>query len=145
MDQVKKLWGLLKTINFVVSNTHTIMSQNIDYSALLSCFLPEGILDYFIVTRYEFTSVSFSIWLEEKIDIPEEFKGLKVHSNGFFNEITVQDFPVRGRKVSLIVKRRRWEVQDDTHRSVCRDWDLVAKGTRITKDLASFLKDLSGY
>lgn len=121
------------------------MSQTIDYSALLSCFLPEGILDYFIVTRYEFTNTSFSIWLEEKNDIPEELNGLKVHSNGFFREITVQDFPVRGRKVSLLVKRRRWEVQDGTHRTVFRDWELVAKGTRITKDLASFLKDISGY
>lgn len=121
------------------------MSQNIDYSALLSCFLPEGILDYFIVTRYEFTNISFSIWLEEKNSMPEELKGSKVHSNGFYREITIQDFPVWGRKVSLIVKRRRWEVQDDTHRTVFRDWDLVAKGTRITKDLASFLKDISGY
>jgi len=121
------------------------MSQTIDYSALLSCFLPEGILDYFQVTHYEFTNTVFRIWLEEKKDLPEELKDLNVHSNGFFKEIIVQDFPVRGRKVSLIVKRRRWEIQDGTHQTVSRNWELVAKGTRITKDLASFLKDISGY
>lgn len=99
------------------------MSQNIDYSALLSCFLPEGSLDYFIETRYEFTNVFFSIWVEEKNAIPEELKGLKVHSNGFFKEITVQDCPVRGRKVSLIVKRRSWEVQDDTLIVQCSEID----------------------
>jgi len=77
--------------------------------------------------------------------VPCEFKGLSVQSKGFLPEITVQDFTVRGRKVSLIIKRRGWGDQDDTNRSLARDWDLVAKGTRITKDLASFLKDISRY
>jgi len=121
------------------------MPHNLDHTSLLSCFLPEGVLDYFTISNYEFNNILFRIYLEEKSEVPPEFKGLCVHSNGFLPEITVQDFPVRGRKVSLIIKRRRWEVQDDTHRSLTRDWDLVAKGTRITKDLASFLKDISRY
>ncbi|MBS6658615.1 MAG: hypothetical protein KH289_12630, partial [Bacteroides stercoris] len=34
---------------------------------------------------------------------------LHLHSKGFFPEIEVQDFPIRGKAVYLRVKRRRWE------------------------------------
>jgi transposase len=59
----------------------------------------------------------------------------------FYKEITIQDFPIRGKQVYLHVKRRRW--QDNSMGSmVTRDWDLVAKGTRMTKEFATFLKQL---
>lgn len=38
--------------------------------------------------------------------IPEEFKGLKLSSKGFFPETTIQDFPIRGKNVFLGVIRR---------------------------------------
>jgi len=34
---------------------------------------------------------------------------LHLHSKGFFPEIEVQDFPIRGKAVYLRVKCRRWE------------------------------------
>jgi len=34
---------------------------------------------------------------------------LHLHSKGFFPEIEVQDFPIRGKAVYLRVRRRRWE------------------------------------
>ena len=61
-----------------------------------------------------------------------------------FDEITVQDFPIRGFKVLLHVTRRRW-LNENTGKVVFRDWDLVANGTRITKDFAAFLKEFRRY
>ncbi|WP_420854513.1 ISAon1 family transposase N-terminal region protein [Solitalea lacus] len=44
----------------------------------------------------------------------------------------------------LHVKRRRW-MNLDTQKVVYRNWEAVAKGTRITKDFAAFLKAISRY
>ncbi len=63
---------------------------------------------------------------------------------GFFDEVILQDFPIRGQEVYLHVKRRRW-LNQDTGLVVFRDWSLVAKGTRITEDFAAFLKAISRY
>ena len=46
-------------------------------------------------------------------------------------------------QVYLHVKRRRW-LNQDSDKVVYRNWDLVAKGTRITQDFADFLKGISG-
>ncbi|MFT5145947.1 MAG: hypothetical protein ACI9H1_000664, partial [Polaribacter sp.] len=42
-------------------------------------------------------------------------------------------FPIRGKNVYLHITRRRWFNQA-TEKVVTRDWNLVAKGTRITSD-----------
>jgi hypothetical protein len=44
----------------------------------------------------------------------------------------------------LHIKRRRW-LNLETNKAVHRNWDLVAQGTRITKDFASFLKEIGRY
>ncbi|MCL7765554.1 DDE transposase, partial [Polaribacter sp. Z014] len=74
--------------------------------------------------------------------IPDEFIGLKLSSKGFFPEATIQDFPIRGKNVFLHVIRRRW-IDDNSKKLVIRDWQLVAKGTRITSEFAAFLKQIS--
>ena len=57
-------------------------------------------------------------------------------------EITVEDFPLIGKSVLLHIKRRRWTLVN-TGKIIKRDWDIIAKGTRITNEFASFLKDIS--
>lgn len=64
-----------------------------------------------------------------------------VISHGFHKAITIQDFPVRGKKVYLHVKLRRW-LDKKTKTVVQRDWDLVALGTRMTTEFAVFFKCL---
>nr|WP_262889447.1 hypothetical protein [Flammeovirga aprica] len=44
----------------------------------------------------------------------------------------------------MIVKRRRW-TEKDAHLKLSRDWKLVAKGTRMSEEYASFLKALARY
>ena len=61
-----------------------------------------------------------------------------------FKSIDVQDFPIRGQRVFLKIKRRRW-IDTDTEKLVYRDWNLIAKGTRITEEFATFLKEVNRY
>ena len=77
----------------------------------------------------------------EKNEVPKEYAGMKVESKGFYEPVVVQDFPIRGKKLFLNVRRRRWVVKDE-NRYVSRDWKLVAGGSRMTHEFASFLKEL---
>lgn len=106
---------------------------------ILSLFLPAGMLDYFDLVNHISQETSFILFLEEKSSIPEECSHLHLHSKGFFPEIEVQDFPIRGKAVYLRVKRRRWE-DPVTGQTYSRDWNLVASGTRITSDTNFFIK-----
>ncbi|WP_158838035.1 ISAon1 family transposase N-terminal region protein [Polaribacter sp. L3A8] len=115
------------------------MDTSIELTKLL---LPEILVDYFKLTKHEVKNGELHFHFTELNTIPEEFKALKLNSKGFFPEATVQDFPIRGKNVFLHVIRRRW-VEENSKKVVTRDWQLVAKGTRITSEFAAFLKDIS--
>ena len=110
---------------------------------LLELSLPVGILDYFEITSVNNIKIGFEVYLEEKPEIPEEFKSQSLRCHGFHQEQTIHDFPVRGKVFDLKVKRRRW-LNTETNQVVSRDWDLMAKGTRFTQEFAAFLKGLPG-
>jgi hypothetical protein len=112
--------------------------------SLLNLVLPKGILDYFTVSNIAQTEENVNIYLSEKNIVPQEYIKDKLVSKGFFDEIRIQDFPLRGKDVFLLIKRRRW-FNESTGNSVFRNWDMVAKGTRMTKEFASFLKVISGF
>jgi len=114
------------------------------FNSLVKLILPESIEEYFEVINTKKEGDEIHIYLKELNNIPAEYSGNKLVSKGFFDEITVQDFPLRGFKVLLHVSRRRW-LNEDTGKVVFRDWDIVAQGTRITKDFAAFLKEFRRY
>ncbi len=114
------------------------------FNILLKLILPENIEEYFELTNAKKEGEVIHIYLKERNSIPVEYIANKLTSKGFFDEATIQDFPIRGFKVLLHVTRRRW-LNEDTGQVVYRDWDLVAKGTRITKDFAAFLKEFRRY
>jgi hypothetical protein len=107
------------------------------FNSLVKLILPESIEEYFEVINTKKEGDEIHIYLKELNNIPSEYSDNKLVSKGFFDEITVQDFPIRGFKVLLHVTRRRW-LNENTGKVVFRDWDLVANGTRITKDLRLF-------
>ena len=109
------------------------------YLELVSLMLPEGLLDFFELISSSKEEEGFCIYLEEKNIIPVEHRSTAVYSKGFHGEIRVTDFPLRGKKVILCIKRRRWE-NLITGETVQRDWNLLSKGTRITNEFALFLK-----
>ena len=80
-----------------------------DTASLLKLFLPDFILEHFDFKGIIVDEETFNIELEELNNPPSEWDGIKVNSNGFFPEIVVQDFPIRGHKVFLHIRRRRWQ------------------------------------
>lgn len=115
-----------------------------NYIELLKLVLPSVLVDHFDLTKSEKELGFLHLYFEEKPDQPEEFSSLSLVSKGFYNEITVQDFPLRGQFVFLHIKRRRWTNKSDGS-IVKRDWKLVASGTRYTESFSDFLKEFNRY
>jgi hypothetical protein len=114
------------------------------FKELFKLLLPEIIIDYFELTSYEKDQEILHLYLKEINSIPKEYRESKLSSKGFFDQITVQDFPIRGHQVYLHITCRRW-LNEDTGQVVFRDWNLVADGTRITQEFAFFLKEINRF
>ena len=106
--------------------------------------LPEGVSDYFEVVKVDISSTGTILHLDELNLIPEEYQGQRFQSKGFIDSSDIEDFPLRGKPVILRVRRRKWLIVD-TGKIIIRNWDLVAKGTLMTQEFASFLKALYRY
>lgn len=78
------------------------------FRELLKILLPPIIFEYFELTKIDKQEEVLHLYLEELNKQPKEFSPDKLQSKGFFDEITVQDFPIRGHQVFLHIKRRRW-------------------------------------
>ncbi|WP_420834730.1 ISAon1 family transposase N-terminal region protein [Aquimarina longa] len=70
--------------------------------------LPELLITHFDIVKHETANDVLHLYFEEKKDVPEEFSSSIIISHGFHKEITIQDFLIRGKKVYLHIKRRRW-------------------------------------
>jgi len=113
------------------------------YETLVRLILPEGILEYFELTNVTQTGTGLNIYLEEKNIVPSGYENKRLESKGFLPETGIQDFPIRGHKVALCIKRRRWEVLESGE-IITRDWQLVRKGARMTTEFGTFLKGIFG-
>ncbi len=111
---------------------------------VLKFILPELLITHFDLTKHEVKGKDLHLYFEEKKSIPDEFSKDIVISHGFYKEIMLEDFPLRGKTVLLHIKRRRW-LNKTTEKVVYRDWNLVAQGTRMTVEFAVFLKAISSY
>jgi len=111
-----------------------------DYD-VLCFFLPENTLDYFRITKGRKNDAEIQIVLEEKNEpppLPPELRGRRIQSKGLWN-ITVNDFPIRGRRVTLLFRRRVWKVEGQKE-LLKRDIPLTAEGTQLEQEFAHFLK-----
>ena len=106
---------------------------------LIKFMLPDFLVDHFEVVSSTNTEEILHLYFEENAKPPKEFDALELVSKGFVDEITIQDFPLRGKFVYLHIKRRRW-TNKNTGEVVKRDWNLAAKGTRMTQEFAAFFK-----
>ena len=114
------------------------------YEALIRLILPEGLLDYFeLLNVVQGSNGQLNIYLEEKNLPPAGYEKTQLESKGFLPETAIQDFPIRGHKVALCIKRRRWEVKQSGE-IITRDWNLVRKGARMTTEFGTFLKGIFG-
>lgn len=116
------------------------------YLSFISSFLPHGMLDHFEITDFQelghlgTKTDSFFMYLEEKNELPPGYDASIYESKGFYNEKTIQDFPVRGKPFYLVVKRRRWRLKADPTSIIKSDYSFIANGVKLTQEVADFLK-----
>jgi hypothetical protein len=105
--------------------------------------LPSGTLTWFDLKSSDGNETELRIILEEKNEPPltPELQDKKIESKGF-KEITVTDFPVRGRRLTLTFRRRYWQVEGQTE-LLKREIELCAPGTQLSVEFGNFLKDAS--
>lgn len=104
--------------------------------------LPQGMTNYFEVIDIEETDKIIILHLDEKNLSPSEVSGRSFISKGFYPAVDIHDFPIRDKGCILRVRRRRWQ-DKQTGDPYMRDWDVIADGTRLTREFAAFLKGLS--
>ena len=120
-----------------------------DEMNVLSLLLPEGILEWFEVTRIEEKANDkakddlekhlypkvLHVYLDEILTEEASEKGLR--PNGYTEVTTVNDYPVRNRKLMLHVRRRRY--QDRTGKNVLLNrYKASEDGTRMTAEYGIF-------
>jgi len=124
------------------------------YEAVASLMFPKGLLDYFEIVNVESVDIpekerkgleegELLFYLDEKDDLRNREEGHEYRPNGFYEASKVRDFPLRDRKVTLVIRRRRW-LDVDTGKSIGNTYELTAAGTRHSKEFAAFLKECFG-
>jgi len=130
------------TKNLSLQSKQTAMEKN-PYIELAECLLPEEMIEYFEVVKVYKTKETLDVTLEERDNGVSGYDSGQLRPNGFYEESIVRDYPVRGRKIPFHIKRRRW-IDTATGKSVSRRWDLLAEGSRFSKEFAAFLKGMLG-
>ena len=110
--------------------------------ALAELILPSEILSNFEVVRVEQDSSLIRIYLDESVKAGYK-ENPDMESKGFCDAVTIRDFPIPGKDVGLIVRRRRW-YDRQANRYFSDTHDLKVEGTRYSKEFAAFLKGVYG-
>lgn len=113
-----------------------------DLKRILGLLLPEGLEEYYDLVDIEEHKDKYVLHLDEKNTPPHYIdKSQKIVSKGFFEAKTIQDFNLRGQPTFLRIRRRKWMVQE-TGAIIHKDWKIAQEGTRMTRELAAFLKEV---
>lgn len=123
------------------------------YESLAGLILPAGVLDLFEVSNVEEEHRGvldetgsevrvIHIYLDERDLREQEWHDLQ--PNGFTESESINDFPIRERKVVLHVRRRRW-LSADGSSVILQHESLTAAGTSYSKEFADVLKKIFGY
>jgi hypothetical protein len=75
---------------------------------LLSLLLPELLVNHFEITAFKTENKDIHISFIENKTTPKEETNRILVGNGFHDELTIQDFPLRGKTVFVHIKRRSW-------------------------------------
>jgi hypothetical protein len=109
----------------------------------LEIFFPKDTFEWFDVIESNVVGDDVLITLQEK-NIPpvaDADKEKKVEAKGFA-EITITDFPIRGKRALLTFRRRYWQVEGQTE-YLKRNIKLNFPGTQLEQEFAVFLKEAS--
>lgn len=120
------------------------------YKEVLRMVLPNALLDYFDLVDVQFRAIPANerlglesgeviFYLDELDDFRGKEEGHTYRPNGFYEASRVKDFPLRDKRVTLIIRRRRW-LDEQTGKSVGNKYSITTEGTRHTLEFAAFLK-----
>ena len=105
---------------------------------------PKDLLRYFELTGFReekyrsgVESGELIVSLEEMDCLRNPIEGHTYRPNGFYEASKVRDFPLRDKKMTLLIKRRRW-IDETTGKSVGNNYELTAEGTRHSVEFAAF-------
>lgn len=127
------------------------LEQSSAYAQLAYLLLPESMLYSYDVVKIELVKLPkpdplmtgwLKIYLDEK-DLRDDEQREKLRPNGFTEGRWFDDFPIRDRKVSLNVRRRRY-TDSDGHNVLLNNDTLVAEGTSYSAEFGAFLKEVYG-
>lgn len=126
----------------LASKKYLYMEQNI-----LQFLLPPELIKYFdllSITELSQTKekpAHILLKLKEK-NIYRPLKDEQVtdyEAKGVTSEMTIQDFPLRGKPVYINIQRRSWR-HKQTKKIVRNQYNFKADGVKISKELSDFLK-----
>ena len=112
--------------------------------------LPKDLLQHFAVVSIkelddpDADNNLIELHLEEKNKLPQGYLATEYESKGFTRASRVQDFPIRGKSVYLVIKRRRWR-HKESKKEIRNDYSFIAEGSRLTQELSDFLKETGRY
>ncbi len=111
---------------------------------IFELIFPQGTSEWFELTKSSSDEQNVYITLEEK-DVPpltEAMKDRKIIARKF-HDITITDFPLRGKRTLLTFRRRYWKIEgEETY--LKRDMSLTFPGTQLETEFANFLKEDGG-
>lgn len=104
--------------------------------------LPDQIFKWFDIVKVKRDENNVHITLKEKDNppLPERDKDRIIARK--FHDITITDFPIRGRRALLTFRRRYWKIKGQKE-YLKRDIKLNFTGTQLEKEFADFLKEKS--
>ncbi len=120
-------------------------------NSIVGIFLPAGLLEHFAIVEVKdlgdvsIKEMFYEIHLEENNIIPHGYDPSQYESKGFYAEVTIQDFPIRGKAVYLVIRRRRWRHKNNPKEIIRNNYSFVAEGSKLTKELSDFLKETGRY
>ena len=119
-----------------------------------SFFLPPDSLKYFDMVdievkegkekymgKYGFDD-EYTVVLVEKEILPEDprmYQDKKLRTKGY-SDISLEDFPIRGRKTRLKYRVRKWQVEGEKG-IIQRKLEISAEGVRYTGEFAFFFEE----
>ncbi len=107
--------------------------------AVLELIFPKEIFEWFDIVSGIKDDKTVSIVFEEKNNPPPSGPNKKIISKGF-TDITITDFPIRGRKTLLTFRRRYWKIEGQKA-YLKRDIKISFPGTQLEEEFALFLKE----
>jgi hypothetical protein len=110
---------------------------------MFELIFPQGLFDWFELTDGRADGPEVSFTLTEK-DLPPLSTPHQTIVARKFHNMTLTDFPLRGKRTRLTIRRRYWKLEGQAEYLKRDNIPLCCPGTQLEKAFADFLKAPSG-